>query len=240
MRRMLAPMMLASMTGPSLIEARHIGLRARKAVILEDVSLTVAPGERLTVIGPNGGGKTVLLTILMGLMKPGQGQVIRKSDLKIGYMPQRFAPEPSLPITVARFLGLARNTTPARIENALHQAKAEAFADKPLHVLSGGELQRVLLARALLHDPDILVLDEPVQNLDYGGAALFYSLIQSLHRERGCAILMVTHDLPVALDGGGRMILLKQRVLCDGAPKDVMRDPSFMALFGGGFHERAA
>jgi zinc transport system ATP-binding protein len=200
--------------------------------ILDNVSLAVMPGEFVTVIGPNGAGKSLLLGALIGLTRPDGGTVTRRPGLKIGYMPQRFSPEPALPMSVRRFLSLAKGVTPARIDEALALTGTAPYAGRQLHVLSGGELQRVLLARALLHDPDILVLDEPAQNLDIGGELSFYRLLDTIYRERGCAVLMVSHDLHMVMASTGRVICLFHHVCCSGAPSAVAKAPEFTALFG--------
>jgi zinc transport system ATP-binding protein len=217
--------------GP-LIAADHLSIVRQGRPILDNVTLAIHPHEFVTVIGPNGAGKTVLLHSLMGFFAADAGSVRRRPGLRIGYMPQRLTPDPALPITAARFLRLVRGATGARIEESLAVAGASALARKPLHVLSGGEMQRVLLARALLHRPDLLVLDEPAQNLDIGGQLGFYRLLETIYQERGCSILMVSHDLHMVMASTSRVLCLFHHVCCTGTPETVTKDPQFAALFG--------
>ncbi|MFH1158007.1 MAG: ATP-binding cassette domain-containing protein [Pseudomonadota bacterium] len=219
------------MTAP-LISADKLSIVRKGKRILEDISLTIKTGEFVTVIGPNGAGKTVLLHALMGLMKPDEGSVTRRPGLKIGYMPQRFAPETTMPITVARFLALVRGANKEAIDGALELVHATEIAHRPMSVLSGGELQRVMLARAMLHKPDILILDEPAQGLDIGGQMSFHKLLEDIYRARGCAVLMVSHDLHMVLASTGKVVCLFHHVCCSGEPSAVAKDPQFTSLFG--------
>jgi zinc transport system ATP-binding protein len=218
-----------------LIEAKDVSVVRRGNRILDTISMTIEPGEFITVVGPNGAGKTVLLHALMGLTRPTGGRVTRRAGLKIGYMPQRFTPEHTMPVTVRRFLMLADGVTKTQVDETLALVQAAAFATRPLHVLSGGELQRVLLARALLHRPDLLVLDEPAQNLDIGGGLAFYRLLEDIYKARGCAILMVSHDLHMVMASSSRVICLFHHICCSGTPDAVAQQPEFAALFGQDF-----
>ena len=217
-----------------LISASNISLSRKGKTILEEVSLDIHAGEFITIVGPNGAGKTVLLSVLVGLIKPGSGKIERsKNDLRIGYMPQRFVPEATLPITVGRFLKLGKKSiTNEHISETLSLTGAGELINRPLHVLSGGELQRVLLARALLGNPDILVLDEPAQNLDISGELSFYKLIDQIYKQRKCAILMVSHDLHMVMASTSKVVCLFRHICCSGAPDKVTKDPAFSALFG--------
>ncbi len=216
----------------TLIDAAHVSVVRKGNRILDDVSLAIQPGEFTTIVGPNGAGKTVLLHTLMGLTRPSGGTVTRAPGLTIGFMPQRFTPESTLPVTVQRFLMLTKGVTEARVDEGLAQVQAEGFKNRPLHVLSGGELQRVLLARALLHRPDLLVLDEPAQNLDVGGGLAFYRLLEDIYKTKGCAILMVSHDLHMVMASSSRVVCLYHHICCSGTPDAVARQPEFAALFG--------
>jgi zinc transport system ATP-binding protein len=215
-----------------LISCDHLTIIRKDRRILDNVSLAIAPGEFVTVIGPNGAGKSILLNALIGLVKPDSGSVTRRDGLKIGYVPQRFTPEQAMPITVRRFLALTKGASADKIAHVLALTESAAFSERQLHVLSGGELQRVLLARALLHEPDLLVLDEPAQNLDIGGELSFYRLLDDIYKKQGCAILMVSHDLHMVMASTGRVICLFHHVCCSGQPSDVAKAPEFTALFG--------
>lgn len=215
-----------------LIKADHVSVVRKNRRILDDVSVNIAPGEFVTIVGPNGAGKSVLLHVLMGLISTDGGSVVRKDGLRVGYMPQRFMPEATMPLSVVRFLKLTKGATARSIAETLALTGALSVADRPLHVLSGGELQRVLLARALLHDPDLLVLDEPAQNLDVVGELAFYKLLEDIYKKRRCAVLMVSHDLHMVMASTGKVICLFHHVCCSGEPSVVAKDPEFTALFG--------
>lgn len=225
-----------SLVGPSggsaLVAAKGITVRLGGRPVLEGIEITVEPGEIVTLIGPNGSGKTTLVRVILGLQKPDLGQLQLRPNVKIGYVPQHFAVDPVLPLTVRRFLRLAG---PYR-ERALRAVVAEVGASALLHQqvqdLSGGELQRLALARALLRDPDFLVLDEPLQGVDFGGRLSLFGLIDKVRRQRGCGVLMVSHDLHLVMAGTDRVICLNRHVCCSGEPEAVSRHPEYLALFG--------
>ena len=216
----------------TLISADNLSIIRKGKRILKDISLSVSEGEFITIIGPNGAGKTVLLHTLMGLMKADKGSVTRRPDLKIGYMPQRFTPETTMPITVVRFLSLVKGVDKNAINDALELVQAAEVAQRPLSVLSGGEVQRVMLARSLLHKPDILILDEPAQGLDVGGQLSFHKLLENIYQTRGCAVLMVSHDLHMVLASTAKVICMFHHICCSGKPSVVVKNPQFTTLFG--------
>lgn len=220
-------------TGP-LIETRDVVLERGRRAILRDISLRIDPEEILTILGPNGSGKTSLLRILTGADRPTRGTVYRRSNLRIGYSPQRLHIDATLPITVDGFLALAARSDRETRRAMLLRTGVDGLAQQPVTALSGGELQRVLLARALLRQPDLLVLDEPTQGLDQLGEAEFYRLIGEIRDETGAAILMVSHDLHVVMSASDRVLCLNGHVCCQGAPVIVANHPQYQALFGGG------
>jgi zinc transport system ATP-binding protein len=220
----------------SLIAADHLSIKADGQVILSDVSLSIAPGEIVTIVGPNGSGKTTLLRALLGLMATDAGKVIRQAGLKIGYVPQRLAIDRSMPLTVARFLSLPVRQSPERVAAILKRVEAEGLERHQLRDLSGGQFQRVLLARALLAEPDLLILDEPTQGLDQMGEAAFYTLLDKIRHEKQTAVLMVSHDLHVVMSSTDRVICLNGHICCQGAPSVVSKAPEYRALFGLGTH----
>lgn len=215
---------LVSMTG---IDLRIAGRR-----ILDHIDLSVGPGEIITLIGPNGAGKSTLVRVMLGLVRPDRGQVVRRPGLKIGYLPQKFALDPILPLTVARLMTLNSRQPRAAVEAALEETGVRERCDAQVQTLSGGEMQRVLLARALLSNPDLLVLDEPVQGVDFGGQAELYRLISEIRARRGCGILMVSHDLHLVMAQTDRVLCLNQHLCCAGTPAMVARDPEYLRLFG--------
>ena len=218
----------------SLIAASRISVRLGGAEILSGVSLAINPAEIVTIVGPNGSGKSTLLRTLLGLIKPTSGSVTRKPGLRIGYVPQRLHIDRPMPMTARRFLSLPKRCTDAAAAEVLARCGVAGVEDRQLADLSGGQLQRVLLARALLNQPDLLILDEPTQGLDQPGEAAFYHLIEEVRRDTGAAVLLVSHDLHVVMAASDRVICLNGHVCCEGAP-DVVRDaPEYRALFGFG------
>ena len=216
----------------SLISAESISVTRDRKHILKDVSFDIAAREFLTVIGPNGAGKSMLLKCLMGFYQPDSGSIKCDSDLTIGYLPQQFVVDQTIPITVARFLRLRKRTSQFELDKVIAETQIESLLERPLFVLSGGQTQRVLLARALLDQPNLLILDEPAQNLDVSGQLGFYKLIERVHAERELAVLMVSHDLHLVMSSTQKVICLYHHVCCSGEPQAVARDPEFISLFG--------
>lgn len=222
--------------GMSLIGADHLSVCYGAHMVLRDVSLSVAPGEIVTIVGPNGSGKSTLLRALLGIVPPAMGRVVRETGLRLGYVPQRLHVDAGLPMTVARFLSLPRRQARAAIAAALARTGVAGLEDRQMTALSGGQFQRVLLARALLANPHILILDEATQGLDQPGVAAFYTLISDVRRDLGCAVLMVGHDLHVVMSASDRVICLNGHVCCEGTPHVVSAAPEYRALFGFGTH----
>lgn len=214
-----------------LLTLRGIEKRYRNKTVLRHVDLTLATGQILTLIGPNGAGKTTLVKIVLGLLAPDAGTVLRAAGLRIGYMPQKLALDATLPLNVGRFLQLAEfdmNLCRASLE----ETGILDLIDHPVQGLSGGETQRMLLARALLRKPDLLVLDEPVQGVDVAGQEALYLLINRIRHRLNCAILMVSHDLHLVMAATDEVICLNGHICCHGSPEHVSNDPAFVELFG--------
>ena len=184
--------------------------------VLEDISLELQQGEIVTLVGPNGSGKTTLVRVLLGLLPLDSGTVWRAPKLRIGYMPQKLAVHATLPLTVKRFLQLVPGSKNSAIELALQETGALKVLNSPLQRISGGELQRVLLARALLREPQLLVLDEPVQGVDVNGQLELYNLIGRLRERYGCGVLMVSHDLHLVMAKTDEVLCLNQHICCSG------------------------
>lgn len=215
-----------------LLSIGNVSLRLNATDVLEGVNLSVRRGEIVTLIGPNGAGKTSLVRIVLGLLKASGGKVWRQPRLRIGYMLQKLQIDPSLPLTVLRFLLLVPGTRRPAVEAALAEVGAEHLIARPLQQVSGGELQRILLARALLRQPDLLVLDEPVQGVDVNGQIELYQLITRLRDRYGCGVLMVSHDLHLVMATTNTVVCLNRHVCCSGHPEQVSLDPAFVAMFG--------
>ncbi|WP_212524254.1 metal ABC transporter ATP-binding protein [Actibacterium sp. MT2.3-13A] len=218
----------------SLITAEKMGVRYGGRVALEGVDFTIHPGEIVTVVGPNGSGKSTLLRALLGVIRPSEGRVSRQKGLRVGYMPQRLAFDGRMPMTVRRFLSMPERRSDAEARAALARVGVPGVERQQMDTLSGGQFQRVLLARALLARPQILVMDEPTQGLDQPGEAAFYKLIEELRAETGCAILLVSHDLHVVMSASDRVLCLNRHVCCEGTPMVVSNAPEYRALFGLG------
>ena len=215
-----------------LLKADDISVVYQQRRVLHQVDLQIETGEVVTIIGPNGAGKTTLVRVALGLLPPSSGRVERDATMKIGYLPQKFAVEQTLPINVSRFLKLTGVTDEQRIGRALADVGAEQLENSLLLGLSGGEMQRVLLARALLQEPELLVLDEPAQGVDLHGQIEFFALLEKLRTERGCSVLMVSHDLHLVMAATDRVVCLNNHVCCKGTPEMVTRNPAFIELFG--------
>ncbi len=215
-----------------LISADHISLLRSGLKVIDDVSLVLNTNEITTLIGPNGAGKTTLIRILLGLQKIDSGTVWTRKNLKIGYMPQSFEVNRAIPLTVFRFLTLALGNSRKNIQPFLDEVGGGHLVKKQIQNLSGGEFQRVCLARALINDPDLLILDEPVQGVDYSGEAALYRLIADIRRTRGCGILMVSHDLHIVLGESDKVICLDRHICCSGVPEMVAQNKEYERLFG--------
>lgn len=220
----------------SLISARGLGVTLAGKTVLHSVDFDIEPGEIVTLVGPNGSGKTTMLRALVGAIPHQRGTVQRAAGLRIGYVPQKLAIDASLPLSVRRFLSLPTRQNAERTAQALAQAGVAGLADQQMSQLSGGQFQRVLLARALLGDPQILVLDEATQGLDQTGSAAFYTKIEEMRASLNCAVLMVSHELHVVMSASDRVLCLNGHVCCAGTPEVVASAPEYRALFGTGTH----
>jgi zinc transport system ATP-binding protein len=216
----------------ALISARGISIARHGREILIVVNIDIREREIVTLIGPNGAGKTTLVRLLLGLEKPDRGTIHRRRDLRIGYVPQRFDSDAVIPMTVERFLMLGGSYGEDRIVEILAHVDAASVRHQQLGELSGGEMQRVLLARALLRSPNLLVLDEPVQGVDYSGEADLYNLIGRLRDEAGFGVLLVSHDLHIVMGRSTRVVCLNHHVCCSGVPEAVAQHPAYRGLFG--------
>jgi zinc transport system ATP-binding protein len=215
-----------------LIEGTDISLSLGGRQILDRVDIGVGRREIVTLIGPNGAGKSMLLGMLLGLRQPDRGDIRRVDGLTIGYLPQRISIDPTMPLTVERMLALTNTVDREAGRAELQGVGAGHLADAMMHDLSGGELQRVMLARAMLRNPDLLVLDEPVQGVDFSGELDLYELIARIRDRRGCGILLVSHDLHLVMASTDRVVCLNHHICCAGHPEAVKRDPEYLALFG--------
>ncbi|MBL4894854.1 MAG: zinc ABC transporter ATP-binding protein ZnuC [Emcibacter sp.] len=216
-----------------LIELENVSLSFSGHSVLEKVSFSVDRGEIVTLIGPNGAGKSTVMKIALGLLSPDEGQVRRAADISIGYMPQKIMIEDILPLTVRNFLKLRPGTTEDHVTDVMDLVRIAHVGDSPVQRVSGGEMQRVLMARALLGHPDLIVLDEPVQGVDITGQEEIYRLISRIRSERNCGVLMISHDLHMVMAGTDKVICLNRHICCSGAPENIQDHPEYHALLGG-------
>ena len=214
-----------------LIHGQGLGVRRAGRDLLIDAELILEAGKIVTLIGPNGAGKTTLVRTILGLMKPDRGSLHRRPGLRIGYMPQKIHIDPSLPLSVKRFLTLG-GTPRLALSEVLALTGIAHMHNARLQSLSGGETQCFLLARALLRDPALLVLHEPVQGVDVRGQAALYELINTIRLRQGCGVLLVSHDLHLVMANTDTVVCLNQHICCQGRPEEVTIDPAYLELFG--------
>ncbi|WOZ79205.1 zinc ABC transporter ATP-binding protein ZnuC [Kosakonia sacchari] len=218
------------MTNLVTLESITVAFGQRR--VLSDISLNLRAGKILTLLGPNGAGKSTLVRVVLGLVAPDSGLIKRDKTLHIGYVPQKLHLDATLPLTVGRFMRLRPGTSKGDIIPALKRVQAAHLVDAPMQKLSGGETQRVLLARALLNRPQLLVLDEPTQGVDVNGQVALYNLIDQLRKELDCAVLMVSHDLHLVMAKTDEVLCLNHHICCSGTPEVVSMHPEFISMFG--------
>lgn len=199
--------------------------------VVDRVNLSVSRGDIVTVIGPNGAGKTTLIKAITGIQRLTSGSIWRKPGLSIGYVPQHLHLQPTLPLTVQRFMSLTGQSD-AECRQALSETGIKHLFTASIHRLSGGEMQRMLIARALVRKPELLVLDEPAQGVDINGQASLYDLIRGLRDSLQCGVIMISHDLHLVMAATDKVICLNQHICCSGYPEDISHDPAFIEVFG--------
>lgn len=224
----------------ALINVNNISLSHEGKNILDNVSFKLHPGEFITLIGPNGAGKSSLIKVLLGIIKQDSGEVIRNDHIKLGYTPQSFSANPYIPISVIDFLTLNQRLDNNFTEETYKLTGIEDLINLPLKNLSGGELQKVLLTRALLNKPNVLILDEPAQNLDVDAQIQLYKLIQDIHQKQNCAVLMVSHDLHRVMKESTQVLCLYHHICCEGLPESILKDDQFNDLFADQIHDLMA
>lgn len=215
-----------------LIELKQINVIFAEKTALRDINLKIYPNSIITIVGPNGGGKSTLLKTLLKLQKPSSGAVLYHDKVRIGYVPQKIHLDHSLPLTVSRFLRLSKGVNKRDVEATLTQLSIHHLAEQNMQKLSGGEMQRVLLARAILNKPNLLVLDEPTQGVDINGQAELYQLIHQTQQALNCAVVMVSHDLHIVMADSKEVLCINQHICCAGTPETLSNDPTFMRLWG--------
>jgi len=226
---MLSP---ANTGAKPLVSLNNVGIRRNGRWLVRGVDFSVSPGEIVTLIGPNGSGKSTSAKAAIGVLKPDEGTVERLSGLKVGYVPQKLAIDWTLPLTVRRLMTLTGPLAEKDMMAALEAAGMAHMLDAEVQHLSGGEFQRALMARAIARKPDLLVLDEPVQGVDFSGEIALYDLIKQIRNNTGCGILLISHDLHVVMAETDTVICLNGHVCCRGTPQTVSQSPEYVRLFG--------
>ncbi|KEA62460.1 Zinc ABC transporter, ATP-binding protein ZnuC [Marinobacterium lacunae] len=220
------------MPNSDLIRLSEIDVQFGSDKVLNHIDLNLHTDCITTLIGPNGAGKTTLVRVVLGLLKPTRGTIWRQPGLRVGYMPQKLHIDRTLPLTVARFMQVPHRIDKEAVLASLTSVGADHLLNKSIHDLSGGETQRVLLARALLRNPQLLVLDEPVQGVDINGQIELYELIARIRRERKLGVLMISHDLHLVMASTDHVVCLNHHICCSGHPETVSNDPLFLEMFG--------
>lgn len=218
--------------GEALISGQELSVGFGGLSVLESVSLSLCRGQIVTLVGPNGSGKSTLVKTMLDLIEPQSGRVIREPGITIGYVPQTVQIDPTLPLSVRRFITLGAKTPAQDVEAALKETGAERLIESAIQSLSGGELRRVLLARALAQDPDLLVLDEPTAGVDAPGQIALYRLIAAIRDRRGCGVLLVSHNLHLVMAATDHVVCLNRHICCEGRPDAITRAPEYLSLFG--------
>ena len=216
----------------SLISLVNAGVVRSGKWLVRGVSMTVESGEIVTLIGPNGSGKSTTAKMALGVLQPDEGSALKRENLRVGYVPQKLAIDWTLPLKVSDFIKLTGFVEPKVIERVLSATQTLHLAKEEVRTLSGGEFQRVLLARAMARKPDLLVLDEPVQGVDFNGEIALYELIKEIRDEMQCGVLLISHDLHVVMAATDRVVCLNGHVCCSGTPKSVASSKEYKALFG--------
>ena len=215
----------------ALITLNNISLSHNGKNVLDDVSFKLHEGEFITLIGPNGAGKSSLIKVLLGVIKQDYGDITYTDNIRLGYTPQTFSANPFIPISVKDFLTLNQKLDSEFMLKTFELTGIKDLLKSPLKNLSGGELQKVLLTRALLNRPNVLILDEPAQNLDVDGQMQLYKLIQDIHQQQNCAVLMVSHDLHRVMKESTQVLCLYHHICCEGLPESILKDEKFNDLF---------
>lgn len=212
---------------------KSISLSLNNQQILKNINLELKKGEITTLIGPNGGGKTSIARILIGILKASSGEVFISKNAKIGYMPQKLEIEKTIPLRVIDFLNLSATAEAmARLEAMAKKLLIENILEKSIHKISGGELQKALLVKTLINNPDILVLDEPTQYMDIAAQAEFYQVIEEIREQKNCAILIISHDLHIVMQKTNQVVCINRHICCEGSPESINNHPEYLSLFG--------
>ena len=216
----------------TLARLENVGVKREGNWLIRHVNFHAEPGEIITIVGPNGSGKSTTLKVLTGVIAPDEGKLTRLSNLSVGYVPQKLTIDATMPITVTRMMRLARDIDPDKIAKLLEKFQIEHLANTQVQKLSGGEFQRLLLARAIITNPQLLILDEPSQGVDFSGQMEIYDYIRAYRDESMATIVLVSHDLHLVMAATDRVVCMNGHICCSGTPQNVANDPQYLKLFG--------
>ena len=214
-----------------LVSLENAGIYKSPKWLIRGVSLEVKSGQIVTLIGPNGSGKTTTAKMVLNILEPDEGELKRYTN-KIAYVPQKINIDWTMPLRVVDFMRLTNNLSNNEIIESLNQTGVEKLFKEQIHGLSGGEFQRVLLARAIAKKPELLVLDEPVQGVDFNGEIDLYNIIKNISANLNCGILLVSHDLHFVMTATDHVVCLNGHICCSGKPSAVIKDKAYIELFG--------
>ena len=214
-----------------LINLENAGVRRDNRWLVRGIDLRIRKGEIVTIIGPNGAGKSTTAKLAVGTIRANEGRVQRQAGLRVGYVPQKLHIDPALPMRVDRLLDLTAKVSPDEKKQALEAVGASHLATAFVQDLSGGEFQRILLARAMVRRPNLLVLDEPVQGVDFASEAMLYNLIRQIRDTTGCGVLMISHDLHIVMADTDTVLCLNGHICCSDSPDSVVSNPEYLRLF---------
>ena len=215
-----------------LISLENAGVQRSEKWLVRGETMKIERGEIVTMIGPNGSGKSTTAKIALGIIKADEGIARQKENLTVGYVPQKLNVNWTLPLSVSRFLRLTNRASKEQMEEVLSVTETLHLANSQMSKLSGGEFQRVLLARAIIRTPELLVLDEPVQGIDFNGEIALYKLIENIRDRLNCGVLLISHDLHMVMSTTDRVMCLNGHVCCSGTPANVASSKEFISLFG--------
>ncbi len=216
-----------------IAQLKNINLQINGNKVLSNISLDLAKNKITTLIGPNGGGKTSIARILLEILKPNSGKVIKNSSLKIGYMPQKIIVEKTIPLTAQNFATINLKNLDLQYFNKLSdRLKIKNLLTKQVHHLSGGQMQKIVLFRALLNKPELLVLDEPTQYMDIAAIQDFYQILEEIRKQNNCSILLISHDLHTVMQKTDIVLCINNHICCSGSPELVNEHPEYLSLFG--------
>lgn len=215
-----------------LLRVKDLGVKHAQKWVVKNVDLNVRRGEIVTLIGPNGAGKSTCIKAILNLVKYETGDIEFIDNIQIGYVPQKMNIDWTLPLTVKRLMTLTGRHKEADIQDALEKVGISHLSNQSVQTLSGGEFQRALLARAIIRKPDLLILDEPVQSVDFSGEIELYELIRNIRDMLNCGILLISHDLHIVMAETDYVICLNKHICCSGHPTIVAQNEEYKRLFG--------